>query len=108
MRRSKLGAVLLGMAIVVTFAAAVPASSTTSGSSEYPADPRDAVVDSATEPVHEEQGEVTNDPAEDPAVESLQRDYDLSTSQAIKQMDAQVAAGRAARDLPPGLTEVFI
>jgi hypothetical protein len=51
--------------------------------------------------------EPTNDPAEDPGVVSLANDLGVSTPQAITQMEIQVAAGRAERDLPPGLARVF-
>lgn len=54
-----------------------------------------------------EDGEPTNDPAKDPAVVSLVNDLGVSTSQAISQMETQVAAGRAERDMPPGLAAVF-
>jgi hypothetical protein len=91
----RLGALLISTAMLLTLASAAPAALATSESSQSPSE---SVVDD-TEP--------TNDPAEDPAVESLMRDFGLSASQAISQMDAQVAAGRAARDLPPGLAAVF-
>lgn len=49
----------------------------------------------------------SDDPAEDPGVVSLVSDYNTSTTQAIQQMETQVAAGRAARDMPRELREIY-
>jgi hypothetical protein len=77
------------------------------------ATPATSATDEASDPLDEtsqpvdEAGEPANDPAEDPAVVSLMDDFGISASQAISQMEAQVAAGRAVDDLPPGLERVF-
>lgn len=46
-------------------------------------------------------------PADDPAAESLMDDYGISASQAISQMEIQVAAGKASGELPPDLAAVY-
>lgn len=51
--------------------------------------------------------EYPNDPTKAPSVLSLKDDYDLSTRQAIDQMETQVAAGTADRNLPSHLREVY-
>jgi hypothetical protein len=65
----RLGALLISTAMLLTFASAAPAAPATFESSQSPSE---SVVDD-TEP--------TNDPAEDPAVESLMMDFGLSASQ---------------------------
>lgn len=62
------------------------------------------VVDGQPSP---EANESANDPAEDPAVDSLTNDPGMSESQAIRQMETQVAAGKAAGYLPPELEAVY-
>lgn len=49
----------------------------------------------------------TGQELEDPSVLSLVEDYGTTVEQARSQMEAQVAAGRAERDLPPELLEVY-
>lgn len=48
-----------------------------------------------------------NDPATDPAVESLIAELGISTDQAIVQMENQVAAGAAEKELPEDLRAVY-
>lgn len=88
------GTMLLALLVLLslTFALATQAAS--------------ASPESASDSV-DQGGERANDPAKDPGVVSLVNDLGVSTSQAIRQMDTQVAAGTAEEDLPSSLATVF-
>lgn len=64
-------------------------------------------TDEDPEPASDAEEGGPNEPGKDPAVVSLMDDYGISRSQAISQMEAQVGAGRAERELPARLAAVF-
>lgn len=51
--------------------------------------------------------EKPENPSADPAVRSLMDDYGISESQAISQMETQIAAGKANGELPSDLAAVY-
>lgn len=102
------GSLLLGMVLLLALTLATPTN--TGNAYAQASEPAELQASSASKPTAEhgdEDPEPANDPAQDPGVVSLMNGFGLSTSEAIDQMEMQIAAGRAARDLPPELRQVL-
>lgn len=91
---------------LVVVALALPSAGACADAGEFRSPGGQSASGSVADRVDDD-GEPANHPAEDPAVDSLTNELGRSEAQATRQMQTQVAAGRAEHDLPPRLAAVF-